>query len=149
MKVQDLLKEKNRAVLTIAGNRSVDDAVNLMAIKKAGALIVTENERPVGIFTERDVFRFYLADKTTPLSQTAVQDAMIAKRMAAKPEDEISAVLAAMTTDDIRHMPVVEDNNVIGILTLNDLIAHQIESLTDEIQQLREYIEDLHEAGRD
>jgi CBS domain-containing protein len=149
MKVQDLLKEKNRAVLTIAGNRSVDDAVNLMAIKKAGALIVTENERPVGIFTERDVFRFYLADKTTPLSQTAVQDAMIAKRMAAKLEDEISAVLAVMTTDDIRHMPVVEDNYIIGILTLNDLIAHQIESLTDEIQQLREYIEDLHEAGRD
>lgn len=149
MKVQDLLTEKNRAVLTIAGNRSVDDAVNLMAIKKAGALIVTENERPVGIFTERDVFRFYLADKTTPLSQTAVQDAMIARRMAAKPEDEISAVLAVMTTDDIRHMPVVEDNNIIGILTLNDLIAHQIESLTDEIQQLRDYIEDLHEAGRD
>ena len=143
------MKEKNRAVLTIAGNRSVDDAVNLMAIKKAGALIVTENERPVGIFTERDVFRFYLADKTTPLSQTAVQDAMIAKRMAAKLEDEISAVLAVMTTDDIRHMPVVEDNYIIGILTLNDLIAHQIESLTDEIQQLREYIEDLHEAGRD
>ena len=143
------MKEKNRAVLTIAGNRSVDDAVNLMAIKKAGALIVTENERPVGIFTERDVFRFYLADKTTPLSQTAVQDAMIAKRMAAKLEDEISAVLAVMTTDDIRHMPVVEDKNIIGILTLNDLIAHQIESLTDEIQQLREYIEDLHEAGRD
>jgi len=149
MKVQDLLTEKNRAVLTIAGNRSVDDAVNLMAIKKAGALIVTENERPVGIFTERDVFRFYLADKTTPLSQTAVQDAMIAKRMAAKPEDEISAVLAVMTTDDIRHMPVVEDNYIIGILTLNDLFAHQIESLTDEIQQLRDYIEDLHEAGRD
>ena len=140
---------KNRAVLTIAGNRSVDDAVNLMAMKKAGALIVTENERPVGIFTERDVFRFYLADKTTPLSQTAVQDAMIAKRMAAKLEDEISAVLAVMTTDDIRHMPVVEDKNIIGILTLNDLIAHQIESLTDEIHQLREYIEDLHEAGRD
>ena len=149
MKVQDLLTEKNRAVLTIAGNRSVDDAVNLMAIKKAGALIVTENERPVGIFTERDVFRFYLADKTTPLSQTAVQDAMIARRMAAKPEDEISAVLAVMTTDDIRHMPVVEDNYIIGILTLNDLFAHQIESLTDEIQQLRDYIEDLHEAGRD
>lgn len=149
MKVQDLLTEKNRTVLTIAGNRSVDDAVNLMAIRKAGALIVTENDRPVGIFTERDVFRFYLADKTTPLSQTAVQDAMIPKRMAAKPEDEISAVLAVMTTDDIRHMPVVEDNNIIGILTLNDLIAHQIESLTDEIEQLRDYIEDLHEAGRD
>ena len=149
MKVQDLLTEKIRAVHTIAGNRSVDDAVNLMAIKKAGALIVTENERPVGIFTERDVFRFYLADKTTPLSQTAVQDAMIAKRMTAKPEDEISAVLAVMTTDDIRHMPVVEDNYIIGILTLDDLIAHQIESLTDEIQQLRDYIEDLHEAGRD
>jgi len=133
----------------IAGNRSVDDAVSLMAIKKAGALIVTENERPVGIFTERDVFRFYLKDNTTALSQIALQDAMTAKRIAAKPEDEISAVLALMTRDDIRHMPVVEDDNIIGILTLNDLIAHQIESLTDEIQQLRDYIEDLHEAGRD
>jgi len=133
----------------IAGNRSVDDAVSLMAIKKAGALIVTENERPVGIFTERDVFRFYLKDNTTALSQIAVQDAMTAKRIAAKPEYEISAVLALMTRDDIRHLPVVEDDNIIGILTLNDLIAHQIESLTDEIQQLRDYIEDLHEAGRD
>lgn len=133
----------------IAGNRSVDDAVSLMAIKKAGALIVTENERPVGIFTERDVFRFYLKDNTTALSQIALQDAMTAKRIAAKPEDEISAVLALMTRDDIRHLPVVEDDNIIGILTLNDLIAHQIESLTDEIQQLRDYIEDLHEAGRD
>jgi len=149
MKVQDLLTEKNRAVHMIAGNRSVDDAVSLMAIKKAGALIVTENERPVGIFTERDVFRFYLKDNTTALSQIALQDAMTAKRIAAKPEDEISAVLALMTRDDIRHMPVVEDDNIIGILTLNDLIAHQIESLTDEIQQLRDYIEDLHEAGRD
>jgi len=149
MKVQDLLTEKNRAVHIIAGNRSVDDAVSLMAIKKAGALIVTENERPVGIFTERDVFRFYLKDNTTALSQIAVQDAMTAKRIAAKPEYEISAVLALMTRDDIRHLPVVEDDNIIGILTLNDLIAHQIESLTDEIQQLRDYIEDLHEAGRD
>jgi len=143
------LTEKNRAVHIIAGNRSVDDAVSLMAIKKAGALIVTENERPVGIFTERDVFRFYLKDNTTALSQIAVQDAMTAKRIAAKPEYEISAVLALMTRDDIRHLPVVEDDNIIGILTLNDLIAHQIESLTDEIQQLRDYIEDLHEAGRD
>lgn len=143
------MTEKNRAVHIIAGNRSVDDAVSLMAIKKAGALIVTENERPVGIFTERDVFRFYLKDNTTALSQIAVQDAMTAKRIAAKPEYEISAVLALMTRDDIRHLPVVEDDNIIGILTLNDLIAHQIESLTDEIQQLRDYIEDLHEAGRD
>ena len=149
MKVQDLLKEKNRAVLTIAGNRSVDDAVNLMAIKKAGALIVTENERPVGIFTERDVIRFYLKNNTTALSQIAVQDAMTAKRITAKPEDEISAALTVMTRADISHMPVVEDNTIIGILILKDLVTHQIESLTDEIQQLRDYIEDLHEAGRD
>ena len=143
------MKEKNRAVLTIAGNRSVDDAVNLMAIKKAGALIVTENERPVGIFTERDVIRFYLKNNTTALSQIAVQDAMTAKRITAKPEDEISAALTVMTRADISHMPVVEDNTIIGILILKDLVAHQIESLTDEIQQLRDYIEDLHEAGRD
>ena len=67
----------------------------------------------------------------------------------ADPEDKLSQVLALMIKADIRHLPVIEEKKVIGMLTLNDLIEHQIDSLTDEIHQLKEYIEDLHEAGRD
>lgn len=149
MKVQDLLTKKNRPVHTIAGNRSVDDAISLMTGQKASALIVMENDQPVGIFAERDVFRFYLRDKRAALSETGLKNAMTHKLIAADPEDELSHVMALMIKADIKHLPVIEEKKIIGILTLNDLIEHQIESLTDEIHQLKNYIEDLHEAGRD
>ncbi|CAB1058454.1 hypothetical protein D1BOALGB6SA_3210 [Olavius sp. associated proteobacterium Delta 1] len=149
MKVQDILTEKNRPVHTIAGNRSVDDAISLMTGKKASALIVMENDQPVGIFAERDVFRFYLRDKRAALSETELKDAMTHKLIVADPEDELSHVITLMIKADINHLPVIDEKKIIGMLTLNDLIEHQIESLTDEIHQLKNYIEDLHEAGRD
>jgi len=149
MKVHALLRKKSRPVHTIAGNQSIDDAVDLMARQKASALIVTENDQPVGIFAERDVFRLYLRDKRAALSETEVKNAMTRKMIVADSEEELSQVLALMVKADIKHLPVIEEKKVIGMLTLNDLIEHQIESLTDEIHQLKEYIEDLHEAGRD
>jgi CBS domain-containing protein len=149
MKVHDLLREKARPVHTIAGNQSVDDAVNLMSGKKVSALIVTENDQPAGIFAERDVFRYYLRDKTTALSEIPLQNAMTVKLIVAEPEDDISRILAIMIKADIKHLPVIKDRKLIGLLTLNDLIQHQIDLLTDEIHQLKDYIDDLHDAGRD
>lgn len=149
MKVKSLLKEKSRPVLTITSNRTVDDAVNLMTGKKASALIVMKNYQPVGIFAERDVFRYYLRDKTTALSEITLQNAMTDKLIAADPEDDVDRVMAIMIKADIKHLPVIKGKNIIGLLTLNDLIEHQIESLTAEIHQLKDYIDDLHEAGRD
>jgi len=149
MKVQAMLEKKIRMVHTMAGNRSVDDAINLMTVKKAGALIVTQNDQPVGIFAERDVFRYYRKDKAAALSEIALCHAMTDKLIAAHPDDEVSRVIAIMIKADIRHMPIMEDKKIIGMLTLNDLIEHQLVSLSDEILQLRDYIEDLHEAGRD
>jgi CBS domain-containing protein len=149
MKVHALLRKKSQPVHTIAGSRSVGDAVNLMVRKKLSALIVTENDQPVGIFAHRDVFRLYLRDKRAALSETGLKNAMTRKLIVADPEDEPSQVLALMMKADIKNLPVIEEKKIIGMLTLNDLIEHQIQSLTDEIHQLKEYIEDLHEAGRD
>ena len=149
MKVRDLSKEKIRPVHTIAGHRSVDNAIDLMTGKQATALIVTKNEEPIGIFTERDVFRYFQRDKTTALSEVAVQNAMTDNLIAAKPEDDISRVMIIMIKADIRHMPVIKEKKLMGLLTLNDLTEHRIESLHAEIYQLKDYIEDLHEAGSD
>lgn len=149
MNINVLLKEKSRPVHTIAGNRSIGDAVSLMTGKQASALIVMENDQPIGIFAERDVFKLYLRDKHASLSETELGYAMTRKLIVADPEDEPGRMLALMMKADIKHLPVIEEKKVIGMLTLNDLIEHQIESLTDEIHQLRAYIEDLHEAGRD
>jgi len=149
MKVQDLFADKNRPVHSIDGNRSVDDAITLMADEKASALVVTKNDQPVGIFAERDVFRYYLRNKSTALSEITLRNAMTDRLIAARPDDEVSRVIAIMVKADIKHLPVIEEKKIIGMLTLNDLIEHQLESLTDEVHQLKDYIEDLHEAGMD
>jgi IMP dehydrogenase len=149
MKVRDLLGETMRPVHTIAGSRSVDQALALMADQNASAVIVMENDQPLGIFAERDVFRCYLRNKSTALSQVALRSAMTARLITAGPEDEINRVIAIMVKADIRHLPVIEDKNIIGMLALNDLIEHQLDSLNNEIHQLKDYIEDLHEAARD
>jgi len=149
MKVLDLLREKSRPLHTIDADRSVDDAVRLMSEKRVSALIVTEYDRPVGIFAERDVFRHYSRDKTTALSDVAVQNAMTGNLIAAAPEDEISRAMAVMIKGDIRHLPVIKSGKLIGMLTLSDLVEHRIESLTEENHQLKDYIDALHEAGPD
>ena len=149
MKVYDLLREKGRPVYTIASYQSVEDAVNLMSGKKVSALIVIENDRPVGIFAERDVFRYYLRGRTIALSEIAVRNAMSDNLIAADPEDEVSRVMTIMMKADIKHLPVMKAQKIIGMLTLNDLIEHHIDSLTEEIHQLKDYIEDLHDAGQD
>ena len=149
MKVHDLLRHKARPVYTIGSNQSMAEAVNLMSSKKVSALIVTENDQPVGIFAERDVFRYYLREATTALSKIALQKAMTANLIAADPEDDVERILALMTKADIKHLPVMKAEKLVGMLTLHDLIEHRIDSLTEENQRLKEYIDDLHDAGWD
>jgi CBS domain-containing protein len=143
------LQLKSRPVYTLSSDQSVDDAINLMTAEKASALIVTEADQPVGIFSERDVFRAHIRDKAAAFSEIPLKDAISHKFFSTNAEDEISSVMSMMIQADIKHMPVVKENKIIGILTLNDLIEHQIDVLTDELHQLREYIEALHHAGQD
>ncbi|MGD9055523.1 MAG: CBS domain-containing protein [Desulfobacterales bacterium] len=149
MKVHELLGHKHRPVYTLSSDQSVDDAINLMTAQKTSALIITDADHPVGIFAERDVFRAHIRDKTAAFSDIRLKDAMTPKVLTAKMDDEVSSVMSMMIQADIKHMPVIKDDKIIGLLTLADLIEHQINMLTDELHHLREYIEDLHHAGQD
>jgi IMP dehydrogenase len=149
MKVHELLLDKSRPVHMLDGEQSVEDAINLMTAQKTSALIITEADHPVGIFAERDVFRAHIRDKTAAFSDIRLKDAMTPKLLMAKMKDPVSAVMAMMIQADIKHMPVVEGNKIVGLLTLADLIEHQINMLTDELHHLKEYIDDLHHAGQD
>jgi len=149
MKVHELLSKKPRPVYTISIDQTVDDAINLMTAKKAGALIVTEAGHPVGIFAERDVFRAHIRDKSAAFCDIRLKDAMTNKLFTAETEDEVGSVMSMMIQADIKHLPVMKKNEIVGMLTLHDLIEHQISMLTDELQHLREYIEALHHAGQD
>ena len=149
MEVLAILKKNARPVYTVSTNQTVEDAINLMTAKKVSALIVTQEGLPVGIFTERDVFRSYLRDKTAAPSEIKLESAMTNKLIVADPNEDISVLVALMIKSDIKHLPVMENKKIIGFLSINDLIEHQIDSLNDEIHQLKEYINDLHEAGQD
>ena len=149
MEVLAVLKDKARTALTIASNQTVYDAICLMANGNVSALLVTENDEPAGVFSEEDVFKSLLKNKSAAFSEISLEDAMTCNLLLAEPKDAIATVLDKMIAADITHLPVMEDNKIVGMLMLRDLMEHQIASLTDEIHQLNDYIADLHEAGQD
>ena len=148
MEVLALLTDNARTVLTIASNQTVDDAICLMASGRVSALLITENDQPAGIFSERDVFRTYLRNKATAFSEIILENAMTRDLMVAEPQDAVITVMGRMVEADITHLPVMEEKRIVGMLTLKDLMEHQIEVLADEIYQLKDYIIDLHDAGQ-
>ena len=149
MKVHTLLKAISRPVHMIAGDRSIEAAIELMATKKADALIVTDNDQPVGVFAKRDVFHCLAKDKNINLSATTLLSALTTKLMTAELEDQVDQIVAVMLKARVRHVTIMENKKILGMLQLTDLLEQQIESLKDELNQLKDYIEDLHEAGRD
>ena len=149
MRIGILLKDKARPVQTLASSQTVGDAIELMTLKRVSALIVTENDQPVGIFAERDVLRSYLKSKNALFSNIKLKEAMSADLITACPDDDMYQISATMLKADIKHLPVIEGEKVTALITLNDLMRYQIDSLTEEVHQLKDYITDLHEAGRD
>lgn len=149
MDVLAILKQKRRPVFTVAINQSIDDAINLMDAKKVRALIVTDKEQPVGIFAERDVFRYYQREKKGRFSDAKIKSAVTNRLISAESTAKIANLIPVMVRSDLEHLAVIDNNNIIGLLELKDLLEFQIESLTNEIHQLKDYIDDLHEAGQD
>ena len=148
MEVLALLKDKAQTVFKIASNQSVDDAICLMASGNVSALLVTKNDQPAGIFSERDVFHSYLRNRSMAFSEIILENAMTRNLIVAESKDDINDVMTRMIKADITHLPVMENERIVGMLTLKDLMAHQIDLLTGEIHQLKDYIADLHDAGQ-
>jgi len=149
MAIRDLLNAKGRSVISIDCRCSVDDAVDRMDATGVSALIVTENDRPVGIFAERDLLRIYRRKRNTDFGRVPLSTAMTNRLVSVAPSDSIGTAMVLMLNAGIRHLPVIENDAVIGMLTINDLVQYRLESLNDELQHLKDYIADLHEAGRD
>ena len=148
MEVLALLKDKTQTVCTVDSHLTVKDAICRMAGGGTHVVLVIENEEPVGTFSELDVFGICLKDRPTAFSQMMLQDVMTRKLTVAAPEDSIPSAIARMMEANITYLTVMKQNSILGILTLKDLMAHQLQSLADEIHHLKDYIADLHEAGQ-
>ena len=149
MDVRAILKKKSRPVYTVSVDQYVDDAISLMAAKKVNALIVIEGKQPAGIFSRQDIFQYFLLSGKKAGSKVKLKRIISGRLVSANATDDTADIIAMMLESDIDHLPVMEDDKIIGLLALKDLVEVQLEALTDEIHQLKDYIDDLHEAGQD
>ena len=149
MPIKELLDQDDQKAFKIQGELTVEDAINYMTKNDAMALIVEEGDRPMGIFTERDVLLSYVKFNRKPYSEIKLKDAMTNKLIVAKPEDEIDGSISLMVQTGIRHLPVVENGKITALLYMCDLVQHQVGTLSTELHYLEEYLNDLQDAGRD
>jgi signal-transduction protein with cAMP-binding, CBS, and nucleotidyltransferase domain len=137
--VKHLLESKGRHIISVAPGTSVFDAIKVMADETIGSLIVMEDERLLGIVTERDYARKVIlkgrSSENTPVSEIMTQDVMTTS--SAK---TVNDCMELMTERRIRHLPVVEDGRVIGMISIGDLVQAIISDQQEEIEQLEHYI---------
>lgn len=137
--VKNILDTKGNEIWHIAPGDSVLDAIKMMAEKGVGALLVMDNEKLAGIVSERDYARkVILKDRSS--EKTPVKDIMTTEVVCAQPEQSVEECMSLMTENRIRHLPVVQDEKVVGVLSIGDLVKAIIEEQHFTIKQLEMYI---------
>lgn len=138
--LQQLLDgKKYKEVISIAPHRPVFDALVVLAEYKIGALVVLQGENLVGIFSERDYAREVVL-KGRSSKTTEINEVMTHNVLCGKPDDTVEQALTLMSEKRIRHLPVVKDNKVIGVLSIGDLVKETIAYQQNLIKQLQSYI---------
>jgi CBS domain-containing protein len=137
--VSAILAHKGSAVWSIAPNATVFDAIQLMADKNVGALPVLENGKLVGIISERDYTRKVIL-KGKSSRETPVRDIMTLELVIAHPGDSISQCMQVMTEKRLRHLPVMEGVEMVGLVSIGDLVRRIISAQTATIDNLEKYI---------
>jgi CBS domain-containing protein len=138
--VSEILREKNSAVIDIDGGATVFEAVRSMVEANVGALLVTDGEEIVGIFTERDYLR-RIAVEGRRSRDTFVHEVMSSPVICVTPETGVDESMALMSDRRIRHAPVVADGALVGMVSIGDLVKFTSKRQSFQIQYLTDYIE--------
>lgn len=139
MKLKDILKAKGSTIFSIDPEKSVKDAIDLLVHYNVGSLMVIDEGRLVGIFSERDSLRLCARDLDSILS-TRIADVMTTDLIIGKLEDDVEDSMNVMTDKRIRHLPVLDNGYVVGLVSLGDLVKSQLAEKTVTIHYLRDYI---------
>ncbi|PPC93605.1 MAG: histidine kinase [Methylotenera sp.] len=131
--------KKHKEVISIAPHRPVFDALVILAEYKIGALVVMEQDKMVGIFSERDYAREVIL-KGKSSKTTQIDEVMTKNVLFGKPEDTVDSAMDIMSQKHIRHFPVVDGDKVVGVLSLGDLVKETIAYQKELIAQLESYI---------
>jgi CBS domain-containing protein len=140
MTIKAIIQSKGDAVTTIGPNATVSEAIALLSDMRIGALPVVEHGSVRGIFSERDVI-YSTAKHGAAALNTKVGDVMTAPALTVSPDTQVLSALSLMTKRRIRHLPVVENGNLIGFVSIGDLVKYRIDSIEAEAMAMRDYIQ--------
>lgn len=139
MKVRRILSTKSREVITISPNQSIKEAVDLLVNHNIGALVVVDPEnKPVGIISERDVIQGAARDEN--VLSLMVEALMTKEVITGMPQDDVAQVVATMTDKRFRHLPIVEEGELIGIVSIGDILKVQRDEYRGEVDTLETQI---------
>jgi CBS domain-containing protein len=143
MTLQEILRKKGSKVHSISPHATLEDVVQKLVENNCGSLLVCEpdSDQPmVGIITERDILRA-TAKANRPLGETRVEEVMSTDVFTGSPQDSVESVMGLLTEKRIRHLPVVENNQLKGMISIGDVVKAQVDILAMENHYLKNYIQ--------
>lgn len=141
MLIAHVIREKGAAVHTLPAEATLEHAARELYLRKVGALVVTDaNGGILGVFSERDLVREIAKRGSGALAETNIDAAMTREVITARPDELVDDGLARMTDRRIRHLPVVENGRLVGIVSIGDLVKHRIAAVEAEAAAMQAYI---------
>ncbi|MGO4174307.1 CBS domain-containing protein [Bosea sp. TAF32] len=140
MNVEKLLSDKGREVISVQPHRTLAEAIRTLSEKRIGAVVVMGSDGAlVGILSERDIIRALGEHGATAL-ESAVSRSMTSKVVTCRPQTSVDELMEIMTMGRFRHVPVVENGRVTGIVSIGDVVKHRVAAIEAESQAMRDYI---------
>ena len=140
--VKEILGPLSKNILSISEDQSVADAISQLVEHEVGALIVVDDGKPVGMFTERDVLKCWTRKGEKSFKDIKVAEVMTVNMIIAEQDDDLCYVTTIMIKNRIRHLPVLEKNKIIAMLSIRDVVKAQVTDLRAENHYLKDYISD-------
>ncbi len=138
-KVKEILDGKSRELVLIEQDKSIFEAARILVTNSVGALPVLEQGKLAGIISERDILRL-IARRNEQLKSTAVKDVMSTEVIVCTPEDDSDYLMGVMTENKIRHIPILDEGKLVGIISIGDLVKTHLHAAHYEIHYLHDYI---------
>jgi len=139
MQVENILQSKGRAVHTVTADTTLAEAVNILTERRIGAVVVLDGKKVAGILSERDVVR-HLGKDWAALASRPVRDVMTSAVVTTGRYATVAEIMEQMTERRIRHVPVVEGGELVGIISIGDVVKHRLGELETEANAMRDYI---------
>jgi CBS domain-containing protein len=139
MTVRAILDTKGHSILSVEPDAKLSAAVKILSERRIGAVLVMSGGRMEGILSERDIVRV-LGERGAAVLDEPVSAVMTRKVVSCREKDTVSSIMERMTTGKFRHLPVVEDDKVVGLISIGDIVKWRVKEFENEQEALRDYI---------